>query len=69
MRILQVNSISLLGKTQEEALMVLHCVLDRINLLVCHGYNPEDVPDTIDTVDEFGYVGSEPLYEPATMGP
>lgn len=67
MRVLQVNSVSLLGKTREEALAVLQGVLDRINLLVCHGYSPEDVPDTIDTVDEYGYVGSEPLYEPGAI--
>lgn len=39
-RILQVNSISLLGKTHDEALKILHGVLDRMTLLVCHGYNP-----------------------------
>lgn len=67
--ILQVNSVSMLGKTQVEALQVLQGVLDRINLLVCHGYDPDAIPETIDTMDEFGYVGSELLYErtPADM--
>ena len=37
---IQVNSISLLGKTHDEALKILHGVLDRMTLLVCHGYNP-----------------------------
>ena len=63
MRLLQVNSISMLGKTQDEALHILHGVLDRINLLVCFGYDADAVPLTIDTLDEFGYVGSETLYE------
>ena len=53
----------MLGKTHEEALQVLQGVLDRINLLICYGYDPDSIPDTIDTVDEFGYVGSEPLYD------
>lgn len=61
-RILQVNSVSFLGRTLDEAMKLLHSVLDRMNLLVCHGYNPHSVPQTIDTVDEFGYVGSEPVY-------
>lgn len=43
-RILQVNSVTLLGKTHDEALKVLQGVLDRLNLLVCEGYDP----DTID---------------------
>ncbi len=40
-RILQVNSQSLLGKTHEEALLILHSVVDRMNLLCCHGYDPK----------------------------
>ena len=58
------------GKTQVEALQALQGVLDRINLLVCYGYDPDAIPETIDTMDEFGYVGSEMLYErtPADMG-
>lgn len=62
-RILQVNSVSFLGKTLDEAMKLLHSVLDRMNLLVCHGYDPSAVPQTIDSVDEFGYVGSEPVYD------
>lgn len=59
----QVNSISMLGKTLAEALHVLQGVLDRINLLVCFGYDPTTVSEhhtescrrqTVDTVDEFG---------------
>ena len=34
----------MLGKTHEDALKVLQGVLDRINLLVCHGYDPDLVP-------------------------
>ena len=63
----QVNSVSMLGKSHEEALQVLQGVLDRINLLICYGYDPDSVPDTIDTVDEFGYVGSEPVYDHSQM--
>ena len=40
LRILQVNSLSMLGKTHDEALQMLHVVLDRMNLLVCRGYDP-----------------------------
>ena len=70
-RILQVNSVSLLGKSHGEALQVLQGVLDRINLLVCDGYDPDGVQEllTIDTMDEFGYVGSEALYERAFSSP
>ena len=39
-RILQVNSQSLLGKTHEEVLQMLHEVVDRMRLLCCHGYDP-----------------------------
>lgn len=58
----------MLGKTLAEALHVLQGVLDRINLLVCFGYDPTAVLEdhhescrrqNVDTVDEFGYVGSE----------
>lgn len=45
-RVLQVNSVSMLGKTQEEALKVLQGVLDRLNLLVCDGYDPDAVKQT-----------------------
>ena len=31
----------MLCKTYEEALKVLQGVLDRINLLVCHGFDPD----------------------------
>lgn len=65
-RILQVNSVSFLGKTLDEAMKLLQSVLDRMNLLVCHGYDPSSVPQTIDTMDEFGYVGSEPVYDQTT---
>ena len=34
----------MLGKTHAEALQVLQGVLDRINLLVCFGYDPTKVP-------------------------
>ena len=57
----------MLGKIHEEVVQVLQGVLDRINLLICHGYDPDAVPNTIDTVDEFGYVGSETLYEPTFL--
>ena len=52
-RILQVNSVSLFGKTNEEALNVLHGVLDRLTLLVCDGYDPNIVARTLhsDTLD------------------
>ena len=61
----------MLGKTLAEALHVLQGVLDRINLLVCFGYDPTTVSEhhsesyrrqTVDTVDEFGYVGSGSLH-------
>lgn len=34
------------GKTNEEALKVLQGVLDRLNLLVCDGYDPDAVIHT-----------------------
>lgn len=40
----QVNAVSLLGHTHEEALQVLQGVLDRMTMLVCHGYDPSQVP-------------------------
>ena len=42
-RVLQLNSISLLGRTYEEALKVQQGVVDRLNLLVCHGYDPSSL--------------------------
>ena len=44
MRILQINSASMHGKTYDEALHVLQGVLDRMNLLVCFGYDPKSIP-------------------------
>ena len=40
----QVNSVSVVGMTHEEALKALQCVLDRMSLLVCDGYDPSAVP-------------------------
>lgn len=37
------------GKTHEEALKVLQGVLDRMNLLVCDGYDPDAVDQTVDS--------------------
>ena len=70
MRILQINSISMLGKTHEEALKVLQGVLDRINLLVCHGYDPCALPpETIGSEEELEEgSGYESLYERTTIG-
>lgn len=71
----QVNSVSMLGKTHAEALQVLQGILDRINLLVCFGYDPvarldhnDDSEQTVDTVDEFGHMGSESMYDYKTNG-
>ena len=65
----------MLGKTHAEALHVLQGVLDRINLLVCFGYDPAtlllsnaDSGEAFDTVDEFGYVGSESMYNRKSNG-
>ena len=44
MRILQINSASMHGKTYDEALHVVQGVLDRMNLLVCFGYDPQSLP-------------------------
>lgn len=60
----------MLGKTLAEGLHVLQGVLDRINLLVCFGYDPvvvshqhgKDHRQSTDTVDEFGCVGSDSIY-------
>lgn len=54
LRILQVNSLSMLGKTLDEALQMLHVVVDRMNLLVCHGYDPSALGSQKD-VDEEKY--------------
>lgn len=35
--------------THEESLKVLQCVLDRMSLLVCDGYDPSAIP----AVDDF----------------
>ena len=43
-RILQINSASMHGKTYDEAMHVLQGVLDRMNLLVCFGYDPKAIP-------------------------
>ena len=44
MRILQINSASMHGKTYDEALHVVQGVLDRMNLMICFGYNPKALP-------------------------
>ena len=67
----QVNSISMLGKTLAEALQVFQGVLDRINLLVCSGYDPTEGGGgaVVESVDETGcLVGSESLYDWRTAG-
>jgi len=68
MRILQINSISMLGKTHEEALKVLQGVLDRMNLLVCHGYDPSALPPQTIGMEEGEGSGYESLYERTTIG-
>ena len=57
MRILQINSASMHGKTYDEALHVLQGVLDRMNMLVCFGYDPESLPK--DQEDELDGSGEE----------
>ncbi len=42
-RILQINSISLIEMTYQEALKVQQSVLDRLHLMVCDGYDPDKV--------------------------
>ena len=68
----------MLGKTLAEALHVLQGVLDRINLLVCFGYDPAEVNAHLEvggvavteTVDESGSViGSEGLYDWGSAAP
>lgn len=60
----------MLGKTLAEGLHILQGVLDRINLLVCFGYDPVAVSQpqgkaqrqTIETEDNFGCVESESIH-------
>ena len=73
----QVNSISMLGKTLAEAIRVFQGVLDRINLLVCSGYDPSNKAViswqtsggggrgvVVEAVDESGsVVGGNSLYD------
>lgn len=40
---MQINSVSMLGKTRDDALKVLQGVLDRLNLLICDGYDPNAI--------------------------
>ena len=44
------NSVSVLGKTLDEAKQTLQGVLDRMSLLVCHGYSPSATPSQSDSV-------------------
>ena len=37
---------SVFGKTNEEVLKMLQTVLDRLNMLICDGYDPETVSKT-----------------------
>lgn len=37
----------MIGRTHEDALKVLQGVLDRLNLLVCDGYDPRAVTETL----------------------
>ena len=45
-RILEVNGQSLLGVTHEEAVKALRTAGDRLNLLVCDGYEPSSSTGT-----------------------
>ena len=71
MRILQVNSVSMLGKTHEEVMKTLQGVVDRINLLVCHGYDSSALQflafgtEWEGEEEELGY---ESLYEKTVFG-
>lgn len=38
----------MLGRTHKDALKVLQDVLDRLNLLVCDGFDPSAVSQTVD---------------------
>ena len=42
-RILEVNSVSLLGATHQVAVRALRSNTMEVSLLVCHGYDPEEV--------------------------
>ncbi len=41
----------MLGKTHNDALKVLQGILDRLNLLVCHGYDPSAIGQMLDEDD------------------
>ncbi len=47
---------SLFGKTHDEALKVLQGVLDRLNLLVCDGYDPNMISMT-ESVEDVNWEG------------
>jgi len=42
-RILQINSISMIDITYQEALKIQQGVLDRLHLMVCDGYDPNRI--------------------------
>ena len=55
-RILQINSISLIDVTYQEALKVQQSVLDRLHLMVCDGYDPNRLEK-----DDVGYYAQETI--------
>ena len=49
LRLLEVNGTSLLGVTHQEAVNVLRCSGDTITLVVCKGYNRNEVENILTT--------------------
>ena len=52
MRIIEVNEVSLLGATHQEAVHALRNVGNKIVLLVCDGYEPSEVPKRNSNIPE-----------------
>lgn len=52
MRLLEVNGISLLGATHQEAVDVLRASGKQLQLVVCKGYNKSDLVNTNDRLGE-----------------
>ncbi|XP_046565490.1 protein scribble homolog isoform X18 [Haliotis rubra] len=57
-RILEVNGTSLLGSTHQEAVRALRSVGDKMNIMVCDGYDPNSTPEISSPGSPVGFLAS-----------
>lgn len=61
MRLLEVNGVSLLGATHQEAVDVLRAGGNELHLIVCKGYNKSDLLNSVNSLSIGGRLGKDSI--------